>query len=57
MLEKVLDEHALSHPECVTGKGDNTIEYYDPDDPTDPAPLDVGAVNTRLRLLTRAADR
>ncbi len=58
VLEKVLDGHPLAHPECVAGKGDNPIEYYDPEDPVEPEPLDVGAVNTRLRhLVTHAADR
>lgn len=49
VLEKVLDEHALPHPRCVTGQGDNPIEYYDPDDPEEAIPLDVVAVNTLLR--------
>ncbi|GAB1515062.1 hypothetical protein [Actinophytocola sp. KF-1] len=41
----------------LTGEGDNPIEYYDQEDPVDPEPLDVGAVNTRLRhLVTHAED-
>jgi hypothetical protein len=52
-LEKVLGQHPLVHPECLTGKGDNPVEYYDPDDPVDPEPLDVGTVNERLRRLVR----
>jgi hypothetical protein len=51
VLEKVLDDHPLSYPECVTGKGDNPIEYYDPDDPAEPSPFDIEAVNKRLRKL------
>jgi hypothetical protein len=51
VLEKVLDDHPLPHPECVTGQGDNPIEYYDPDDPDGPAPFDATAINTRLRKL------
>jgi len=48
-LEKVLDDHPLPRPECVAGKGGDPIEYYDPDDPEEPAPFDVAAINERLR--------
>ncbi|MEC3978733.1 plasmid pRiA4b ORF-3 family protein [Amycolatopsis sp. H20-H5] len=51
VLEKVLDDHPLSHPECLIGQGDHPIEYYDPDDPTDPVPFDVTAVNKTLNEL------
>jgi hypothetical protein len=45
VLEQVLGDHPLPQPECLTGQGDNPIEYYDPDDPADPVPFDVtGAV-------------
>lgn len=49
LLEKVLDDHPLPHPECVAGKGGDPIEYYDPDDPVEPAPFDIAAINERLR--------
>jgi hypothetical protein len=51
VLEKILDEHSLPHPECLTGQGDNPIEYYDPDDPEDPVPFDVTAINEVLTKL------
>ncbi len=51
VLEKVLDDHPLPHPECLTGQGDNPIEYYDPDDPEDPVPFDVTAINKVLNKL------
>ncbi len=51
VLEKVLEDHPLSHPECVSSQGDNPIEYYDPDDPQDPVPFDAVAVNKVLRKL------
>jgi len=51
LLEKVLHDHPLPQPECVTGKGDNPIEYYDPDEPEDPVPFDAEAINTRLHKL------
>jgi hypothetical protein len=54
VLEKVLDEHPLPHPECLTGQGDNPIEYYDPDDPADPVPFDVAAINKLLNELATA---
>lgn len=54
VLEKVRDDHALPHPECLTGQGDNPIEYYDPDDPTDPVPFDVTAINKVLNELATA---
>jgi hypothetical protein len=47
-LEKVLDDHPLPRPECVGGKGGDPIEYYDPDDPEEPAPFDLAAINERL---------
>lgn len=53
LLEKVLDEHP-EPPECVAGQGDNPIEYYDPDDPTDPVPFNAEAINKRLRQLATA---
>jgi hypothetical protein len=49
MLEKVLNDHPLQRVECVTGEGGDPIEYYDPDDPEEPAPFDVAAINERLR--------
>jgi hypothetical protein len=51
VLEKVLHDHPLPQPECVTGKGDNPIEYYDPDDPEEPVPFDAEAINKRLHQL------
>ena len=51
VLEKVLDDHPLPHPECLTGQGDNPIEYYDPDDPADPVHFDVAAINKLLNKL------
>ncbi|MFC4854596.1 plasmid pRiA4b ORF-3 family protein [Actinophytocola glycyrrhizae] len=51
VLEKVLDDHPLPYPECVAGTGDNPIEYYDPDDPEEPSPFDIEAVDKRLRKL------
>jgi hypothetical protein len=51
LLEKVLKDHPLPHPECVASQGDNPIEYYDPDDPTDPVPFDAVAVNKVLHKL------
>jgi hypothetical protein len=51
VLETVLDDHPLPHPECIAGQGDNPIEYYDPDDPEDPVPFDAAAINKRLRKL------
>ena len=51
VLEAVLDDHPLPHPECIAGQGDNPIEYYDPDDPADPEPFDAVAINKRLRKL------
>lgn len=51
VLEKVLEDHPLPHPECVASQGDNPIEYYDPDDPDDPVPFDAVAVNKVLREL------
>lgn len=53
-LEKVLDDHPLPQPECLGGRGDNPIEYYDPDDPADPEPLDVEAINKRLKAWAQA---
>jgi len=50
LLEKVLDEQ-VRQPECVAGRGDNPIEYYDPDDPADPVPFDAEAINKALRGL------
>lgn len=49
-LEEALNQHPHAYPECLTGKGDNPVEYYDP---ADPDPLDVGTVNERLRRLVR----
>jgi Plasmid pRiA4b ORF-3-like protein len=54
VLEKVHDDHPLPHPECLTGQGDNPIEYYDPDDPADPVPFDAAAINKRLNKLAAA---
>jgi hypothetical protein len=54
VLEKVLDDHPLPHPECRTGQGDNPIEYYDPDDPADPVPFDGAAINELLNGLATA---
>jgi hypothetical protein len=54
MLEKVLDDHPLPHPECLTGQGDQPIEYYYPEDPVDPVPLDVAAINKLLKKLATA---
>lgn len=51
MLEKVLDG-PLSQPECVDGKGGDPIEYYDHDDPEEPGPFDIAAINERLRKVT-----
>ncbi|MQA62952.1 MAG: hypothetical protein GEU86_16005 [Actinophytocola sp.] len=53
LLEKILDQQ-LTHPECESGRGDNPIEYYDPDDPEDPEPFDPDAINNRLRRLAGA---
>lgn len=50
-LEKVLPERPLPQPEFVTGKGDNLIEYYDPDDPEEPVSFDAEAINKRLHKL------
>jgi Plasmid pRiA4b ORF-3-like protein len=55
VLERVLDGHPLSQPECLTGLGDNPIEYYDPDDPEDAVPFDAEAINKLLHKL--AAER
>ena len=51
VLEKVRDDHPLPQPECVTGRGHNPIEYYDPDDPADPVPLDAAAINKLLHKM------
>lgn len=51
VLEKVLEDHPLPHPECVASQGDNPIEYYDPDYPEDPVPFDAVAANNVLRKL------
>jgi hypothetical protein len=51
VLEKVLADHPLAHPECLTGEGDNPIEYYDPDDPEDPVPFDAEAINKMLHKM------
>jgi hypothetical protein len=51
MLEKVLRDHPLPRPECVAGKGDHPIEYYDPDEPEDPVPFDAEAINKVLYKL------
>lgn len=51
MLEKIRTGHPLPHPECLTGHGDNPIEYYDPDDPADPVPFDAAAINELLHKL------
>jgi hypothetical protein len=40
--------------ECLSGQGDNPIEYYDPDEQADPVPLDVAAINKRLNKLATA---
>jgi Plasmid pRiA4b ORF-3-like protein len=53
VLEKVLADHPLAHPEVLTGEGDNPIEYYNPDEPEDAVPFDVEAVNKVLRELIR----
>lgn len=45
-------DHPLPQPECVTGKRDNPIGYYDPEEPEDPLPFDAEAINTRLHKLT-----
>lgn len=50
-LEKVLVGHPLPQPECVGWRGDNPVEYYDPDDPEEAKPFDVEAVNKRLAAL------
>jgi hypothetical protein len=52
VLEKILADHPLAHPEVLTGEGDNPIEYYNPDEPEDAVPFDVEAVNTVLCKLT-----
>jgi hypothetical protein len=51
VLEKVLRDHPLPRPECVAGKGDHPIEYYDPDEPEDPVPFDAEAINRVLYKL------
>jgi hypothetical protein len=48
MLEKILHEQDLSQAECVAGKGGDPVEYYDPEDPEEPAPFDAAAINERL---------
>jgi hypothetical protein len=48
-LERVLNDHPLERPECVTGKGGDPIEYYDPDEHEEPSPFDVAAIYERLR--------
>lgn len=48
LLEKTLDKH-IPHPECVAGRGDDPIEYYDPDDPEVSVPFDTDAINQLLR--------
>ncbi|SDH37874.1 pRiA4b ORF-3-like protein [Lentzea fradiae] len=53
-LEEVVDGHRLTHPECVGGRGDNPIEYYDPDDPEPAVPFDIEGVNERLKRLAEA---
>ena len=45
VLEKVLGEHPLPQPECLTGQGDN------PDYPADPVPFDAAAINKLLHKL------
>jgi hypothetical protein len=52
VLEKVLHERPLTHPECLTGKGDNPIEYYNLDYPEEPVLFDAEAINKRLHKLT-----
>lgn len=54
LLEKTLNKHT-PHPECVAGRGDNPIEYYDPDDPEDPVPFDADAINQLLRQLANGS--
>jgi hypothetical protein len=50
LLEKILHRQ-IRQPECVAGRGDNPIEYYDLEDPADPVPFDAEAINTLLRGL------
>ncbi|HEY5855112.1 MAG TPA: plasmid pRiA4b ORF-3 family protein [Aldersonia sp.] len=51
LLEQTIDGHP-GHLECVGGKGADPIEYYDPDDPEDPAPFDADAIDRRLGELS-----
>ncbi len=48
MLEQILHEQDLPQAECVAGKGGDPIEYYDPEDPEEPAPFHAAAINERL---------
>lgn len=50
LLEKVLHEH-LRQPQCVAGRDDNSIEYYDPEDPAAPVPFDTESIIKLLRGL------
>lgn len=51
VLEKVLEDHPMEPPKCIAGKGDNPVEYDDPDFPQDPVLFDADAINRRLRKL------
>lgn len=48
-LEKVIERRpGQSYPVCVSFRGDSPVEYFLPEDPQEPVPFDLAAVNRLL---------
>jgi hypothetical protein len=53
-LERTLPrDHGQDYPVCVTYRGDSPVEYWSEDDPVEPEPFGLKAVNRRLAALGR----
>jgi hypothetical protein len=49
VLEKTIGrDPTRDYPICTAFKGDSPVEYWSEDEPTDPEPFDLAAVNRRL---------
>ena len=57
MLEQTLPRDAgQDYPVCVAWRGDSPVEYWSEDDPEEPQPFDIAAVNRALAALGGAEE-
>jgi hypothetical protein len=55
-LEKTIPrDHSQQYPVCVAFRGDSPVEYWDEEEPEEPAPFGLKEVNRRLAGLGREA--